>query len=206
VRRIPNYVVAYVMSRQLKWHVFFAIFLLSWLLYFLLPCLMTDCPLVDLVNLFNDPSDNFKAFLIFNGLIALLMTFMADVVYKGIRRLPRFRPKIGQILIQRGFISQDELNQALRQQKLRIGETLVQAGRITLHELEEALTYQKVNTHQKLGQILKEKKYATDQDIQWALERMRRKLGEILVERGVITNHELHAVLGRMWYARHKGF
>lgn len=57
------------------------------------------------------------------------------------------RKKLGQILCEKGFLNQSQLEHALREQKKRegeiIGRILLELGYITEAQLEEALGFQK---------------------------------------------------------------
>jgi hypothetical protein len=102
----------------------------------------------------------------------------------------RYRPKLGKILLSEGYIEQGQLEAALSEQMLTLGQVLVQAGRITVQELQEALDYQEKVSKQ-LGEILKELGHSTPEDIDWALNRIKRKLGEILKENQALSDDEL---------------
>lgn len=54
---------------------------------------------------------------------------------------------IGNILVDMGYVTSDQLNQAIEVQKMQapVGEILVRMGAITREQLEEALMIQKVN-------------------------------------------------------------
>jgi hypothetical protein len=103
-------------------------------------------------------------------------------------------PKLGEILVSEGYIEQGQLEAALSEQMLTIGQVLLQAGRITVQELQEALDYQEKVSKQ-LGEILKELGHSTPEDIDWALNKMKRKLGEILREKEALSDDELHRAL-----------
>lgn len=104
------------------------------------------------------------------------------------------RPKLGKILVSEGYIEQGQLEAALSEQMLTLGQVLVQAGRITVQELQEALDYQDKVSKQ-LGEILNELGHSTPEDIDWALNRIKRKLGEILKENQILSDHELHRAM-----------
>jgi len=106
----------------------------------------------------------------------------------------RYRPKLGKILVSEGCIEQEQLEAALSEQMLTLGQMLVQAGRITFQELQEGLDYQK-KVFKQLGEILKELGHSTPEDIDWALNRMKRKLGEILRDKQVLSDHDLQRAL-----------
>jgi hypothetical protein len=107
----------------------------------------------------------------------------------------RRKPKLGQILVSEKYVSPEQLEAALSEQMLTIGQVLIQAGRITVQELREALDYQQKVSKQ-LGEILKDLGHSTPEDIEWALNRMARKVGEILKEQEVLSDDDLrHAVV-----------
>jgi len=56
---------------------------------------------------------------------------------------PWGKPKLGKLLVQNGYVSKEQLEEALEEQKLRIGEILVLSGRLTLKQLDESLERQK---------------------------------------------------------------
>jgi len=104
------------------------------------------------------------------------------------------KPKLGQILISEGYITQEELKQGLSEQDLRIGQVLVQAGHISMDQLNQALDRQKKD-HMRVGEILKEMGYATDDDINWALDQMKRRIGRVLLDMGLITDYDVDRAL-----------
>ena len=104
------------------------------------------------------------------------------------------KPKLGQILISEGYITQEELKQALSEQDLRIGQVLVQAGRISTDQLNQALDRQKKD-HMRIGEILKEMGYATDEDINWALDQMKRRIGRVLLDMGLLIDYDVDRAL-----------
>ena len=109
------------------------------------------------------------------------------------------RPKIGNVFVSEGYISDAELSKALSEQRLRLGEILVKAGRITPQQRDHALDYQK-NVSNRLGEMLRKLGHATDDDIVWALGKMKRRLGEILLEQGLVNDNELQWALALQQY------
>jgi two-component system cell cycle response regulator len=109
------------------------------------------------------------------------------------------RPKIGNVFVSEGCISDAELGKALSEQRLRLGDILVKAGRITAQQRDRALDYQK-KASSRLGQILRKLGHATDEDIVWALGKMKRRLGEILLEQGLVNDNELQWALAVQQY------
>ncbi len=101
-----------------------------------------------------------------------------------------FKPKLGEVLVAEGYITQEELNQALGEQRQRLGEILVKTGRVTAEQLDLALERQKQDPR-RIGEILREMAYATDEDVDWALTRMKRRIGKVLLERGLLTEYDV---------------
>ena len=104
------------------------------------------------------------------------------------------RPKLGQTLVFKGYITEEELDKALSEQKIRLGEILIRSDRITAEQLHIALDHQKKESI-KIGEICKRMGYVTSEDLNWALNRMKRRLGEILIEIGVLKVDELQHAL-----------
>ena len=102
--------------------------------------------------------------------------------------------RLGRILLSQGYVSEEELMDALALQNARIGDILLRSGRLRAHQLESALQAQKMEKR-RLGDILVERGYVSEEDIQWALRRMRKKLGEICVDQGLLTEYELRSSL-----------
>lgn len=116
---------------------------------------------------------------------------MVDYTEKNERK---DRPKLGQTLLFKGYITEEELDKALSEQKFRLGEMLLRSDRITAEQLHIALDHQKKETS-KIGEICKRMGYVTSEDLNWALHRMKRRLGEILIEIGVLKDNELQHAL-----------
>ena len=106
----------------------------------------------------------------------------------------QYKPNLGQILVSKGYITEEELDKALAEQRVRLGEVLVRSDRITAEELHIALDYQKTESI-KIGEICKKLDYIKSEDLIWALKRMKRRLGEILIEIGVLKDNELQHAL-----------
>jgi hypothetical protein len=120
---------------------------------------------------------------------------------------------LGKILIDGAFISQNDLECALEEQRHTnelLGEVLVRMGVLDQTDLKAALSVQTelaslenaVRTasgvRQMLGDLLLRARHITQQQLDQALEEQKRtgeKLGEILVHRGLIISNELDAVL-----------
>jgi len=188
------------MSRAAKWHLSIVLFSAFWLLYLVLPLFVLNNPLAEISDIFENEVANLIFLMILFLGISVGLADAADYFVSWVRRLRWFRPKLGQLLVTKGFITQEELDTALKEQNLRIGEILLQAGVVTREQLEEALLQQKNGSKGKLGQILRQLGYATERDIRWALNRITRKLGKILIEKELVAEDDIKRILGRMWY------
>jgi len=181
------------------------IFLFLAMLYGILLCylvvqfLLPNSPLARLSSIFQSVHVTF----IFLAFSLLLITFVLSELtyffYRKLRGMRWFRPKLGEILVSEGYLTEKKVKEALSEQSLRIGEVLVQGGRITTEQLSQALDYQK-KVSGNLGEILKELELATEKDINWALNRMERKLGRILREKSYITDYEVRRLLIQQRY------
>jgi hypothetical protein len=193
------------LSAKAKWRLIVGAFIACWVFYFLIPCIRGKQCIAAISNLFE--SDVFNlAFLMFLFLfVSILATEAAAFTYLRLRRLPWFRPRLGEILVNHGFISESELSTALEEQRLRIGELLAWHGRVSTSELAHAADHQRSKGGIRFGEALVELGYASPNDVSWALEHRNRKLGEILVDHGLITDYDLRRTLGRMWYGHNFG-
>jgi len=108
------------------------------------------------------------------------------------RRL--YKPKLGETLVSKGYVTEEELNKALSEQRVRLGEALIRSDRITAEQLHIALAHQKKESI-KIGEICKKLGYISSEDLNWVLNRMKRRLGEILIEIGVLKDNELQDAL-----------
>ena len=146
---------------------------------------------------------SFWANFIFLGLCFVAASFlMYGVVYLGLKRLlvtKWGRPKLGKVLVSDGYITKEQLQEALAEQEQRIGEVLLEDGRVSAHQLEEALRQQKT-MKTRLGDLLTGLGFVTEEDIHWALGKLHRRLGEILQDKGLLTNHDVDWALGQQQY------
>jgi len=127
-------------------------------------------------------------------LAAFFLSELIYFVYGRLRTSRWFRPKLGEILVSKGYLTDKKLQDALSEQGFRIGEVLVQGGRINTKQLNHALGQQKKDPGS-TGEILIKLGYATEEDIIWALNRMERRLGRILRDKGYLTDHEVRRML-----------
>jgi len=146
---------------------------------------------------------SFWANFIFLGLCFMVASFlMYGVVYFGFKKLLMTKwgqPKLGKLLVSDGYITREQLKEALVEQEQRIGEVLLQDGRVSAQQLEEALRQQK-QIRARLGDLLVELGFVTEEDIHWALGKLDRRLGEILRDKGLLTEQDVDWVLGRQQF------
>jgi len=179
-----------------KFCVFLALFYIILTLYLLMYYLLPDSPLARITNISQTFWVNFLflgvVFLVISlSLYGIIISFFWNLHKKGF-----LRPKIGKVLVQKGFISKDQLTEALSEQGQKIGEILVQSGAITPQQLKQTLDHQK-RTNGKLCELLKDQGYLTDQEIHDALQKKGRKLGEILKQKGLLSDYDLDYIIER---------
>ncbi len=97
---------------------------------------------------------------------------------------------LGEILLDEGTITQDQLDKAIYERGKKVGEILVEGGITTAEKIENALKEQKP-----IGQILAEKGEITEPQLADALKRQDRKVGEILVDSGATTAGNIDSAL-----------
>ncbi len=97
---------------------------------------------------------------------------------------------IGEILVDDGVITQEQLDKALKNKNRKIGEIFVDEGLTTTDKVEEAVKEQKL-----LGEILIEKGEITESQLEEALEEQNRKVGEVLVRDGATTSTKIDSAL-----------
>jgi len=182
------------MTSKIKSYVFVAFFCFCVVIFLLLPCFPTCSKFVQSLDIFGHDHDNFIFMMVAFVFIAYILTELAAYVSRFTARMNWLTPKIGKILLSQGYINQNELYQALKEQTYKIGKVLVQEGRITPPQLGTALALQK-KKGRLIGEILTELGYATDEDIRWALNKTHRRLGTILREKNLVTGYDLSCAL-----------
>lgn len=176
-----------------------------WVLFFAAGVIGENEHLLRIGDIFENDIANFLFLTNLFFLIGLLAAEAAELTRRMLLRVRPFRPRLGEVLIRQGYLTEEELEEALEIQRMKLGEVLVDSGFITREQLTHALLDQQRKGHRKLGEILRELGYATAQDIGWGMSRLNRKLGRILVDMELIRDDDLKQVLGRMWYGRYKG-
>jgi len=123
------------------------------------------------------------------------------------------RPLIGQILLDGGFLSHQDLKRALEQQTMTnelLGQVLVRMGILEPSDIKVALSVQShlgnmedavklaAGVRKKLGELLVQAGCVTESQIEQALAEQKKsgeKLGEIFVRHGVLTEKQLNCFL-----------
>ena len=114
------------------------------------------------------------------------------------------RQLLGSLLISAGHITKDQLENAIREQKVsgeKLGEVLIRQGLLKEEQLQHFLTYQKNQSDGKrssnpfrIGEILVTTGYITRQQLDDAILKQggsAKKIGEVLVEEGYLAPHHV---------------
>ena len=125
------------------------------------------------------------------------------------------RLPIGQILMNKGYLNQQQLTEALEYQcklpsssYMPVGKILVEFGYVTETQVQEALNQQPKFQHPPIGQILvkegliHEGQLAHVLALQHQSEHSQKKLGTILIEQGYATREAIEETLKR-YYTRY---
>jgi len=183
------------MNPMVRLSIFMVVFSICLFSNLLLPYLYPIKDLSGLLEVFDSPAANFIFFLAVSLTAAYLFTKIINAVFGLYHYRKTHRPKIGEILMSLGLISNDDLVKALRLQKMRLGEILVEFGRITSEQRDYALMIQKTQQNRRIGEILKELGYSTEEDIRWALNRAHRKLGKTLNKLKLINDYDINCAM-----------
>ncbi|MCP4268118.1 MAG: chemotaxis protein CheA [Candidatus Brocadiaceae bacterium] len=97
---------------------------------------------------------------------------------------------LGEILLNEGEITQDQLDKVLEDGNKKIGEILIEEGSTTSENVDQALSEQKP-----VGQILAEKGVITEPQLEEALKQQTRKVGERLVDNCATTTEKVDSAL-----------
>jgi len=189
------------LSPRTRIFIFSAVFYALLLSYVCAALVSPSNPYAQLAAVFQGFWANFLLLVLF--LVAATVCLYSATCFccKRMLRTPWGKPKLGKLLVREGFVSKEELEEALEEQKLRIGEILVLSGRLTLQQLDESLERQK-QVSRKLGEVLIELGFSTQKDVDWALHMMERRLGEILRERGLLKEEDIEWLLGQQEFGR----
>jgi len=182
------------MTSKTKSYIFIAFFSTFVVLFLLLPNFPSCCEFAKSFDIFGHDHDNFIFLMVAFLFISYIMTELTAYTVRFSARMSWQTPKVGKILVSQGYITREQLYQALKEQSLRIGEVLVQEGRITPKQLLHALAIQK-KKKLRLGEILTELGYSNEQDVRRALAKKNRRLGKILREKNILTDYDLTCAL-----------
>lgn len=114
--------------------------------------------------------------------------------------------KIGEILVRQNLVSETVLSRALEEQRFltkKLGEILIDRQYISQAELEYHLRNQKI----KLGELLVERQLISESRLNRLLNKQKlanKKLGEIIVQQKILSGEQLQQLLIEQYW-RHKG-
>jgi hypothetical protein len=188
-------------SPRTRIFIFAAIFYALLLSYVSAALVSPSSPYAQLAAVFQNFWANFMLLVLFLVAATFCLYWVTCFCCRRMLRSPWGKPKLGKLLLRDGFISKEELEEALEEQKLRIGEVLVLSGRLNETQLDESLKRQK-QVSRKLGEVLIQQGFSTQKDIDWALHMMERRLGEILRERGILKEEDIEWLLGQQEFGR----
>lgn len=113
--------------------------------------------------------------------------------------------KLGQILVRKGLITQEQLETALTaqdDQHIPLGQYLVEEGLVSQKAMDEAVQ----NQQMRLGEILLRRQWISVDQLRSALQRQHenphRRLGELLIEQGLLTLPQLEAAIQEQHWRR----
>jgi hypothetical protein len=183
--------------------IFSAIFYAILLSYLAVALVSPTNPYAQLAAVFQSFWANFFILVLFFVVTTFTLYTAMCYCFKRMLRTPWGKPKLGKLLLRDGYLTKEELEDALEEQKLRIGEVLVLSGRLSEEQLEESLERQK-QVSRKLGEVLIDLGFSTQKDIDWALHMMERRLGEILRERGLLKEDDIEWLLGQQQFGQRR--
>jgi hypothetical protein len=183
-------------SPRTRIFIFSAVFYALLLSYVSAALVSPSNPYAQLAAVFHSFWANFLLLMLVLVAATVCLYFAACFCCRKMLRTPWGKPKLGRLLVGNGFVSKEELEEALEEQKLRIGEILVLSGRLSMEQLNESLERQK-QVSRKLGEVLIELGFSTQKDVDWALHMMERRLGEILREKGLLRDEDIDWLLSQ---------
>jgi hypothetical protein len=181
--------------------IFSAVFYALLLSYVSVALVSPSNPYAQLAAVFQSFWANFLLLVLFLVAATFCLYWVTCFCCRRMLRTQWGKPKLGKLLLQDGYLSKEELEEALDEQKLRIGEILVLSGRLSEKQLAESLERQK-QVSKKLGEVLIELGFSTQKEVDWALHMMERRLGEILRERGLLKEEDIDWLLGQQEFGR----
>ncbi len=198
-RAVPLYIHRDHWRPKTRFCLFLTIFYVIAMSFLLSTYLFPDSPLNRMADIFHIFWANFVFLAFVFLLVAWCVYGIVDFCYFAIMRSRWFRPKLGKVLKEEGYVTDEELEEALVEQGRRLGDILVQQGWLTRDQLGAALEEQR-KTAKRLGDILTEKGYISEAELQKALNLAGRRLGQILEEKGFLREHELYWCLGQQQF------
>lgn len=133
--------------------------------------------------------------------------------FLGVRTRRQYRP-VGQILEERGLVSQEAIEQALAEQevekKKRVGEIIADHCDLPQEKIEETITKAKragsIPSRVRVGDILVASGLVTEDQVEDALASQasgkKKKIGDLLVDRGLVSEDQILAALATKFRMR----
>jgi len=155
-----------------RFFLFFSILYLITMSYVVVTYLHPGNPFSRLTRIISE--NVWTSFLILGALLLLSTWFLYCMImwaYGAILRKRAVKPSLEQVLLEKGVIPSAELRTALSEKDRKLGEILVQEGYLSPRELERALDRQE-ELRTRLLTVLKELGLVTDRDIRSALNKI----------------------------------
>jgi fumarate reductase subunit C len=188
-------------SPRTRIFIFFAVFYALLLSYLSVALVSPSNPYAQLAAVFQSFWANFLVLVFFLVVATFALYTVTCFCCKRVLKTSWGKPKLGKLLLRDGYVTKEELEEALQEQHLRIGQVLVLSGRLSEEQLAESLERQK-QVSKKLGEVLIDLGFSTQSDIDWALHMIDRRLGEILRERGLLKGEDIEWLLGQQEFGR----
>lgn len=102
---------------------------------------------------------------------------------------------IGEFMVNKGIITQEQLDIALKEKGRKLGEILVEKGIVSLDIVNKAIEEQKQSLWKPVGEILVDNGTVTERELKEAIRVQERKVGEILIDNGATTPEKINSAL-----------
>ena len=129
-------------------------------------------------------------------------------IHRGYQRLAEpgwpGRPRLGQLLLERGLVTREQLTEALRLQQqsyVRLGDILLDQSLISCQDLSKACEQYGALPGEHLGEFLVRQRYISGEQLEQAmiLQKARfRSLGSILTQMQAVTDADLATILSEI--------
>ncbi|HBA88880.1 MAG TPA: hypothetical protein DCZ75_13130 [Geobacter sp.] len=132
------------------------------------------------------------------------LSFSIQRGYERLDQQERPRPRLGQTLLAKGVVTQEQLAEALKRQQQtysRLGDILLDESLISYNDLKTACEEHQASPGEQLGEFLVRNNYISNEQLSHAmnLQKMRfRTLGEVLAEMQVVSREQMASILREM--------